>query len=194
MRVGPDASPEALVELPGNFDPMWMDEGDVWGVWTDEFDVHYVRRYVLEPTGRTSTTPAWVTERTTIEPPVGEARDSALRLLKQASKTAAVVQEIWYSEHFTYTRDFAAALAEPDIEFTEGAEAQVLAAHSRGHKIITTFAGLDAICGLAYGNEFFSGIATGAIICGNEDEPTWWDKEGWDSKADHDPAAGTKGH
>jgi len=190
MRVGPDASLDAFVELPARFDPMWMEGDEVWGVWMDEFEVNYLRRYLLVPTERSLPTPTWVAERTTIQPPTGEERDSALMLLKQASKNAAVMQEFWYADNFTYTLDLPAALAARDFAFPEGVEVQMLSGHSRGHKSIATFAGLDAICGVAYGNEFFSGVMPGAIICGNEDEPTWWDK---DSKAAWGEGAKSKG-
>jgi len=183
MRVGPEAEPEALVELPADFEPLWIDGDEVWGVRSDDFDVHYVRRHALVPSGRMESTPDWVAERSTTEPVAGEARDSAFARITRAMKLVATAQEIHYAEHYTYTFDVAAALDGAGMEIEEGVHVQMLDADGRGQRMILTADGLDAICGLAYGNTGFSGVIAGALICGNRDEPTWWDR-GAKSKGD----------
>ena len=177
MRTTEENGPDAMIEIPAAFDPMWVQGDEVLGVWSGEFEVNYIRRYPLQTTERSLPAPAWLAEAVTAEPPSGTVRDSLIAELKTSGKLAATAQEIYYAEHGSYTLDLASAMEEAEMVFPLGIGVEMLRAHSRGHQMIMTAPGLDGICGLAYGNESFSGVFGGAIVCGNEDGPTWWDKD-----------------
>jgi hypothetical protein len=175
VRLDADGEADALVELPSRFDPLWIGGGEVLGRWRGEFDVHWVHAYALAPTGRTAPAPEWTTRRAASIRPAGEERDSTYLALKMASKNVAAAQELHYADHGTYSMDLDAALAAANIRLPEGVEAWTISADSRGHRVVLSAAGFDALCALAMGDDSFSGVYPGAIACGDEDEATRWD-------------------
>lgn len=176
VRLSERAIPMDAVELPARFEPMWLGADEVIGRWRDEFDVHYVRSYALAPSGRTMDTPTWMTVTSSATPVAGPERDSMYFAMKMSAKDVATAQEIHYAEHGTYTNDLAAAMAEADIVLPAGIEAVALDADSRGHRVVLSAAGFDAICALAMGYTSFSGVYAGSIVCGDEGDATRWDK------------------
>lgn len=176
VRVSEKAIPTDAIELPARFEPMWLGADEVIGRWRGEFDVHYVRAYRLTAADRTMPTPAWMMGTSETPQVTGPARDSLYQALKMSAKDVATAQEIHYAEHGTYTNDLSAAMAEADIVLPHGLEAYALDADSRGHRVVLSAGGFDAICALAMGYTSFSGVYPGSIVCGDEDDSTRWDK------------------
>ncbi len=164
--VSESGEPTALVELPLSFDPLWLGENEVIGRWVGDYDVNFVRSYPLTPSGRTAALPEWIDSRATIETPTGETRDSLVTELKKAAKNAAVAQEMHYADHYTYTMDLPAAFEAGEFELPAGVEVEVLSANGTGHSMLISMAGLDAFCGLIYGDaRIGGGLIPGAITC-----------------------------
>lgn len=175
IRVSAEGTATGIVELPARFDPLWIGSEEIVGRWRGDFDVHYVRSYQLEATDRTAPAPFWTRGSASAPRLAGVERDSMYSALKMTAKDVATAQEIHYAERGTYTTDLASALAAADVTLHDGISATALSADSRGHRVVLSAAGFDALCVLSMGNASFSGVYPGAIACGDEDESTRWD-------------------
>lgn len=164
-----DGSPESMVELPANFEAMEVGaDGGILGRWRDEVDVNYVRQYQLEESGRTAPLPAWLSSHEAAPPPLGPAAaDSMQSIMKGMMKNLATLQEINYSESYSYTTSVDSLFADAEIDLPEGYGTHVLNATSRGWAMVVTMQGYEGLCALAYGLGTPPGFVGGRLVCGD---------------------------
>ena len=163
-RFDEAGSPTVTVSFPDAFRPTHLLENEVVGVWWDEQDVSYVRVYRLEETEQLVAPPAWLTAEdaaTTAEaaPDATEMRE----LIVGALKEVASHQEIYYSQHYSYTSDVTAL---EDFEQPEGLHIDFPSGSPRGWTGVFVHDDADFICGLAYGFDLPAGWVPGAVTCG----------------------------
>jgi 6-bladed beta-propeller protein len=170
-RLTAVGSPNAVIELPVNFDPLSVDADEVLGRWTGEADVSFVHAYQLVETPRTRSIPAWLqdTEDAAITEVVAQDEAEVRSLIVGTIKNMASHQEIYYSGNMTYTTDLSAL---EDFEQPEGLMIDFLVGNSRGWAGVFSHPGFNRICGLAYGFMIPAGWSPGSVVCAPVTETT----------------------
>ncbi len=165
-RTDPDGTPIAAVTVPANFRPTYIDGDDVLGVWVGESDVNFVRGYRIRGAGETRPVPPWlrgVESAFAVE--VTPDDDELMELMRGSIKMMASAQEIYYSQHYSYTTlvDSLTAFEKP-----EGLEIDFAGGNARGWTAVFTHSAVDRVCALAYGFDVPPGWTPGMIMCGPE--------------------------
>lgn len=162
--------PVARIRTPPRFQPHEIGPDYMLGRYQDDLDLNYVRLYGLEkPVG----TPEAPGIRTSIGPgipedePVGgpEIPREVLAGIRSLVKNMASLQEIYYSEHYTYTTDVGALFQNSRGGLPDGIDVQILFAGNDGWMGTFTHEKTGAMCGLAYGYYVPMGWMPGAVIC-----------------------------
>lgn len=155
-------TPEAVVDVPARLDPQYLGAGRLLGRWRGTSDVHFVRGYRIEDSGRTGPPPAWLSVPRDRAPSGVPAPSDFLDAIRGALKSMAVAQEIHYAGHGTYT----AEIDSLDWERPEDVVADVVTAGTRGWTAVFTHPAIDRMCGLGYGYTVPPGWPNGAVVCG----------------------------
>ena len=159
--IAPDGAPEAVIDIPIDFDLQTIRGNEVLGRWTGESDVHFVRVFRVGPTADVRAAPLWMME-TPVEAVPGLDQETFMNAIRSAIRTLASAQEIHYARAGTYT----ARLDSLEWARPEGVVVDLAIAGSRGWGAVFTHPGLDRICSLFYGFTMPPGWTPGAIICG----------------------------
>jgi len=159
--TAPDGAPEAVIDVPVDFEPLTNRADEVLGRWTGESDVHFVRAYRIGATADVRTAPAWMLEPSAEAVPAPD-EEAFMTAIRTAIRALAVAEEIHYSTAMTYT----ARLDSLDWERPEGVVVDLAIAGSRGWGAVFTHPGLDRICALFYGYTMPPGWAPGKVVCG----------------------------
>jgi hypothetical protein len=160
--LGATGTPEAVIGMPGRFEPLYFGQKRILGRWLGESDVNFVRAYGVENTGREAPTPQWLAagRDTTTVPPADE--KEVRKEIVGAIRTMAMAQEMHYADHYTYTTDTdSLKWDEP-----ENVTVDFVHANQRGWAAVFTHPGFDRVCGLAYGADIPPGWMPGAVVCG----------------------------
>ena len=154
-------APQAVIDMPGHFQPLYFGQKRVFGRWLGESDVNFVRAYDVERTGRTAATPQWLSAPpdTVTAPPADEKQ--VRTEIVAAIKTMAGAQEIHYATHMTYTTEIDSL----KWEQPENVTVDFVNANARGWSAVFTHRGFDRICGLGYGFNIPPGWQPGMVLC-----------------------------
>ena len=158
-------TPTALLQLPNAFEPLDLGQEEVLGQWTGASDVHFVRAYRIEPTGESAPVPAWLhgtDEATAADGPAPD-QDEFTSLIRGELKHMASAQEIYYSQHYSYTTDIDSLEAFRPSD--ESIEIDFLFAGTRAWGAVFSHPAVDRICGLAYGFTIPAGWIPGKVMC-----------------------------
>jgi hypothetical protein len=156
-----DGAPEAVIDVPVDFEPQTIVGDEVLGRWIGESDVHFVRAYRISLTGDARTAPAWMLEPPAEAVPAPD-QEAFITSIRAAVRALARAQEIHWAAAGTYT----ARLDSLDWERPEGVVVDLAIAGPRGWGAVFTHPGLDRICALFYGYTMPPGWEPGAILCG----------------------------
>jgi hypothetical protein len=165
----------AVVQMPGQFEPMDIYAGEMLGRWTGESGVEFVRVYELGATDEVRPVPAWLTgaaSAITMEVPAKP--DELMELMRGAIRQMASKQEMHYSSNMTYTTQ----LDSLSFEQPEGLEVGFVMANARGWSAVFTHPGMDRLCALAFGFVVPPGWTPGSIVCAPEASTTATDANG----------------
>jgi len=157
-------TPGRAVELPARFDPLFMDGEEVAGRWRGDYDVHYVRRYRLTPSGGSVTLPDWL-EIPRVGSDAAPMPDSIATRFRAILRNAATEQEIHYSVHGTYTLQIDSIMRASTSEIPESIGFDVLHADERGWSMVLTSAGHSGLCAIRYGSGGPPTLRSGVVAC-----------------------------
>ncbi len=161
-RIDTDGRPSGSLAMPVRFEPEEIRAHDVSGRWLGQGGAAVVRTYDYGETGQLRPAPSWLLASPAA--PVSPAdRRELLATVKATLRRLAPAEEIHYAKAHTYT-DILDSLAafHPD----SAVFADVVQAGTRGWTGVAGHAGLDRICGLAYGATIPPGWTPGALECG----------------------------
>ncbi len=159
----------ARVVTPPRFQPHEIGEAHVTGLFLDEMDVNVVRVYGLVKPPRSPPGPGLNTR-------VGEGSaggavprpappEEVLAEVRSLLKNMASLQEIHYSQHYTYTPDPEALFATARVRVPDGIAVEILFAGSEGWATRVSHETSGAACVMAYGFYVPMGWQPGAVIC-----------------------------
>jgi hypothetical protein len=157
----------AHVTTPARFQPHEIGEDYITGLYQDELDVDYVRLYrLIRPAGSPPGPGLDLTERPMPEaeapsPPSPE----VLAGIRSMVKSLASLEEIHYSENYTYTTDLQALLAGSRARIPQGLQVDILFAGTEGWAGMVTHPESGGRCVLAYGFFVPMGWQPGSVIC-----------------------------
>lgn len=164
-----DGSTVARVETPPRFDPHEIAHDFIMGRFMDELDVNYIRRYSLEkPTGSPVGPGLEATaqgEAPAPRPRRSQAEEEALAPLRDVTMNLASLQEIHYSEHYSYTTDLEALFSDPRFRLPNEVQVHILFADTRGWMSTVTDQASGQYCALAYGFYIPMGWTPGTVVC-----------------------------
>jgi len=162
-------NPVARVTTPARFQPHELGEDYVTGVFLDEMDVNYVRVYrLLKPPaspvgpGLDLSVSLGAGEREAARP---APPDEVMAGIRSLIKTLASLQEIHYSEHYTYTQELDALFGDPRVQIPTELEVDILFAGTQGWAGLVTHPESEGRCVLAYGYFVPMGWQPGGVIC-----------------------------
>ncbi|MEM7414210.1 MAG: hypothetical protein AAF389_01865 [Gemmatimonadota bacterium] len=163
-HVTAQGAPSAQLDLPARFRPTHFGDGEVWGVWTGEADVHFARAYTVSDSGTEATPPAWIGGAPGASPPAEEVptEEELMDLVRSSIRSIASAQEMHYSTAFSYTADLAEL---GDIQAPEALMVHIAQANDRGWVGIFTHAASDRACVLGYGFTIPAGWSPGYVAC-----------------------------
>ena len=159
----------ARVTTPARFQPHELGEDHVTGLYLDEMDVNYVRVYSLvKPPG----SPAGPGLAASVQLGAGEEEaarpappEEAMAAIRSLLKNMASLQEIHYSEHYTYTPETDVLFGEPRSRVPDELAVEILFAGTQGWAAHVTHPESGGRCIMAYGYFVPMGWQPGAIIC-----------------------------
>ncbi len=165
-----DGNQVAQVTTPPRFLPHEIGEDYLTGLFLDDVDVNYVRIYRLEKPEGSPPGPGLdrtVVESSSLEPAISSPApsDSVMADIRSLVKVMASLQEINYSEHYTYTTDVDALIADPRNRKPPDLEIDILFAGESGWAGQVSHPESGGRCLLAYGFYVPMGWQPGAIIC-----------------------------
>ena len=165
-----DGTLVATVTLPARFQPHEIGEDYITGAFLDEVDVNYVRVYELRKPPESSPGPGLaltVPESRTPGEPSRPAPPSeeVLAGIRSLVKNLASLQEIHYSDHFTYTQDLEQLFVGSRARVPEELQVEILFAGSEGWAGMVTHPESEGRCVLSYGFFVPMGWQPGAVIC-----------------------------
>lgn len=157
----------AHVTTPARFQPHEIGEDYITGLYQDEMDVDYVRLYrLIRPAGSPPGPGLDLTERPTSEaeapPPPSQ---EVLVGLRSLVKSLASLEEIYYSENYTYTTDLQSLFAGSRARVPQGLQVDILFAGAEGWAGMVTHPESGGRCVLAYGFFVPMGWQPGSVIC-----------------------------
>ncbi len=158
----------ARITTPARFQPQEIGEDFLTGLFLDEMDVNYIQVYGLtKPPGSPvgpgldTTVPAEPEE----EPEHPFPPDETMAEIRSLIKIMASLEEIHYSENYTYTSDPDVLFGESRTRMPPGLQVDILFAGEEGWAGMVTDPGSGARCVLAYGFYVPMGWQPGAVIC-----------------------------
>lgn len=159
----------ARVETPARFEPHEIAHAYVLGRYMDELDVNYIRRYRLDKPAGSPAGPgldhSLSDEAPTPAPRRTQAEEEALAPLRSVTKSLASLQEIHYSEAYSYTTDLEVLFSDPRFGLPDGVRVQILFADDRGWMGTVTDEASGQYCALAYGFYIPMGWSPGTVVC-----------------------------
>ncbi|MFH1766106.1 MAG: 6-bladed beta-propeller [Gemmatimonadota bacterium] len=164
-----DGKPVARVATPARFQPHEFGEDYVTGLFLDEMDVNYVRVYLLvkppeSPVGPgldlTVSLGAGEREMARPAPPA-----EVMAGIRSLVKNMASLQEIHYSEHYTYTQDLDVLFGDPRARIPDELVVEILFAGTQGWAGVVTHPQSGGRCVLTYGFFVPMGWQPGTVIC-----------------------------
>jgi len=164
-----DGTLAATITVPARFQPHEIGDSYITGAFLDEVDVTYVRVYELRKPPKSPPGPglelAVLESRSPGEPfrpaPSGE----VLAGIRSLVKTLASLQEIHYSDHFTYTKDLEQLFGGSRARVPGELQVEILFAGSEGWAGMVTHPESKGRCVLSYGFFVPMGWQPGAVIC-----------------------------
>ncbi len=167
-----DLSGEVVAQLrtPPRFLPHEIGPDYILGRFQDEMDINYVRLYALNKPAGSPPAPGLLVSVGSGEPDAGRPSgprvpEEVLAGIRSLVKGMASAQEIYYSDHYTYTTDLEAL--EEILRGTpfEEVEVSILFAGTDGWMGTFTHRATGAVCGLAYGFYLPMGWQPGTVLC-----------------------------
>lgn len=160
--TNPQGQPEATIQVPVRFEPQSIAADEVLGRWYGESDVNFVRAYAIERGTGTRPAPGWIASPAPIAE--GEAMDEKTfrGAIVGGLKQMASAQEIYYSEHYSYTSQIDSLSA-----WDPGEDLMIdfVSAGTRGWEAVFAHPTMDRICALAYGANIPAGWTPGMVTC-----------------------------
>jgi hypothetical protein len=161
----------AELTTPPRFQPHEIGEDYLTGLFQDEMDVNYIRAYGLTKPPESPVGPGlgMALAGEAESEASGETRpppsEEVLEEVRAAIRNMAVLEEIYYSENYTYTADRDALFSNSRSGVPEELAATLLFGGPRGWAGVITHRETGAQCILAYGYFVPMGWQPGAIIC-----------------------------
>ncbi|MGD2120113.1 MAG: hypothetical protein PVJ76_00140 [Gemmatimonadota bacterium] len=161
--------PVATLSTPARFEPHEIGEDYLTGLFLDELDVNFVRVYEIqkpegaapgpgldlaESSGRAEEVPA--------SPPPP---DEVIAGIQSLLKNMASLEEIYYSNHYTYTRDLDALFANSRVGIPDDLAVDILYAGTEAWALTVSHPESGGRCFLGYGRFVPMGWQPGAIVC-----------------------------
>jgi hypothetical protein len=159
----------ARVTTPAHFEPHEIGADYVLGRFMDDVDINYIRLYGLEKPEGSQPGPGLDPSPPRVEPGPRLAQTpqegKVLAPLKSLVKSLASLQEIHYSDHYTYTADTESLFSDPRARIPDGLAVTILFAGRQGWMGTVTDTDSGKYCALAYGAYVPMGWAPGMLIC-----------------------------
>jgi hypothetical protein len=164
-----DARPVAKVTTPARFEPHEIAEDYLTGLFLDDVDVNYVRIYeLIKPQGSPpgpgldlSIRAEQAEDGPVLEPPSEEVLAGIRALLKNM----ASLEEIYYANHYTYTRDLDALLENSRGGIPDDLAVDILYAGTEAWAVMVSHPESAGRCVMGYGRFVPMGWQPGAIVC-----------------------------
>ena len=164
-----DGLPIARVTTPSRFEPHDIGADFVLGRFMDEVDINYIRLYELKKPAGSPRAPGLDTSPPSVDPRPRWTRtpkeEEALAPVKNLLKNLASLQEIHYSDNYSYTRDTEILFSDPRARVPEGLSVTILFASQEGWMGTVTDTDSGKYCALAYGAYIPMGWTPGTVIC-----------------------------
>lgn len=161
--------PVAEVTTPRRFTPFEIGPDYVVGRSTDEMDINYIRVYGLEKPAGSRPGPGLDPSPPAVVPQpkvaLSPEEQEVLAPLKDTMKKVATLEEIYYSEHYTYTSDTGELFSDPRIPVPHDLETTIFFAGGEGWMGRVTDPGSGRFCVLSYGSYVPMGWTPGMVIC-----------------------------
>lgn len=166
---GLDGKVVAHITTPARFEPHDIGADYVLGRFRDDLDINFIRLYALEKPDGSPAGPGLNPSppASTPQPKVAltERERELLAPVKAFMKNLASLEEIYYSDHYTYTTDTDALFANSRTRPPEEMDIDILMAGDRGWVVAVTHTESGAFCTMAYGAHVPMGWVPGTLIC-----------------------------
>ncbi len=159
----------AQVTTPASFEPHEIGPDYILGRFMDEVDINYIRLYELQKPVGSQPGPGLDSSPLAVDPPPRPAltpqEEERLQPVKNLMKNLAGLQEIHYSDNYTYTADLESLFFDPRARIPEGLAVTILFAGQGGWIGTVTDTDSGKYCALAYGSHVPMGWTAGTLIC-----------------------------
>lgn len=164
-----EGGPVAEVATPPRFTPFEIGPDYVVGRSTDDMDVNYIRVYGLEKPADSEPGPGLDPSPPAVAPQrkvaLSPGEQEVLAPLKNFVKTMATFEEIYYSEHYTYTSNKGELFSDPRMSVSDELEITIFFAGQEGWMGRVTDPESGRFCVLSYGAHVPMGWTPGMLIC-----------------------------
>jgi hypothetical protein len=164
-----DGSIRAEVETPASFEIHDIGPDYVLGLFRDDLGINFIRLYELKKPVGSPPGPGLDLSPPAISPQsrrtLTEKQQEELALVRSFLKTMASLEEIYYSQHYTYTADADLLFSNPRNRPPEELQADILMAGEGGWIVSVTHTESGVFCTLAYGAQVPMGWMPGELIC-----------------------------
>lgn len=164
-----DGRPVARIRTPARFEPFEIGPDYVVGRYRDDLDIDYIRVYALEKPAGSPSGPGLDFAPPAVSPRpktvLSTEEQALLAPLKSLMKNMASLEEIYYSEHYTYTTDLDALFSETRTKVPAGVTVSVFFAVPEGWMGRVTDDDSGRFCVLTYGFYVPMGWVPGMVLC-----------------------------